>query len=41
MEHQKRKIKILMLGTRDIHLAGHVMDNYNRVPEDLFEKKIM
>ncbi|MBQ4519285.1 MAG: glycosyltransferase [Bacteroidaceae bacterium] len=41
MEHQKRKIKILMLGTRDIHLAGHVMDNYNRVPEDLFEKKMI
>lgn len=41
METQKRKIKILMLGTRDTHLAGHVMDNYDRVPDDLFEKKMI
>lgn len=37
----KDRIKLLMLGTYDLFLAGHVAYTYNKIPDELFDKKMI
>lgn len=37
----ENRIKLLMLGTHDLFLAGHVAYTYNEIPNELFDKKMI